>query len=185
MISRKSEFYALIPNRCSFPVVNAMRRNVSKGTKIVNLANNDLANIEVGNITRARALTTSLAGRFIVSAGMKHFVSDTRASSGGPGEAIGAGELLLSALVSCALGLIQDFGRNAGSDFGDISIEASLKRNSSDPTRYDYIKLMVHFEPHVPEVEASAGIANFTEKCPIYNTLRRGGNISIERSAVS
>jgi uncharacterized OsmC-like protein len=135
-----------------------------------------------GDITTVSAVTTRVDGRFIVNADGKHFVSDTRASIGGPGEAVQAGELLLSALASCGLGLIQTYARDAGIELGEVAITASFRRHADDPTRYDYIRLSVAFDDRVSRKTSDASIKHFTERCPIYNTLRRGGPISIARA---
>jgi len=134
-----------------------------------------------GDVTTVSAVTTSVNGRFIVNANGKHFVSDTRSSIGGPGEAVQAGELLLSALASCGLGLIQVHARSQGIELGVVSISAAFKRHADDPTRYDYIRLWVILGDRVSRETGDACIKHFTDNCPIYNTLRRGGPISIER----
>lgn len=132
------------------------------------------------DVTSVAAGTTRIHGRFLVSSNGKHFVSDTRAAIGGPGEAVQAGELLLSALASCGLGLIQAHAKSRGIDLGDVGTTAAFKRNVDDPTRYDYVKLVVTFERRTDEDVADNCIRHFTDNCPIYNTLRRGGPISIE-----
>jgi uncharacterized OsmC-like protein len=142
----------------------------------------EVSAIPSGDVTTVRAETTSTHGRFIVSANAKHFVSDARASVGGPGEAVQAGELLLSALASCGLGLIQAHAKKEELDLGRIGIATSFRRHADDPTRYDYIRLLVSFDSHVSEDISDGCIRNFTDNCPIYNTLRRGGPISIERA---
>ena len=141
----------------------------------------DTAQAAGGDVTKVDAVTTKVNGRFIVNANGKHFVSDTRASIGGPGEAVQAGELLLSALASCGLGLIQTHARGQGIELGEVAITAAFKRHADDPTRYDYIRLAVAFEDRISHQTADACIKHFTDNCPIYNTLRRGGPISIER----
>lgn len=133
------------------------------------------------DVTAVSAVTTATHGRFIVDANGKHFVSDTRASIGGPGEAIQAGELLLSALASCGLGLIQTYARSQTIELGEVSITATFRRHAEDPTRYEYIKLIVALEDRISRQTGEACIKHFTDNCPIYNTLRRGGPISIER----
>jgi uncharacterized OsmC-like protein len=133
------------------------------------------------SVTAVGAVTTASHGRFIVSANGKHFVSDTRASIGGPGEAIQAGELLLAALASCGLGLIQTHARSQAIELGEVGISATFQRHADDPTRYEYIKLEVALEPGISRQVGDACIKHFTDNCPIYNTLKRGGPISIER----
>jgi len=58
---------------------------------------------------------------------------------------------------------------------------AAFKRHTDDPTRYDYIRLAVAFEDRISRQAVDACIKHFTDNCPIYNTLRHGGPISIER----
>ncbi|MFB9261707.1 OsmC family protein [Bradyrhizobium erythrophlei] len=89
---------------------------------------------------------------------------------------------MLSALASCGLGLIQTHAKSRGVDLGEIGIAATFKRHADDPTRYEYIALAVTFEDRIGEDLAAACIARFTGNCPIYDTLRRGGPISIERT---
>jgi uncharacterized OsmC-like protein len=134
-----------------------------------------------GDVTAVGAVTTGVHGRFIVNANGKHFVSDVRASIGGPGEAVQAGELLLSALASCGLGLIQTYARGQSIELGEVAITAAFRRHADDPTRYDFISLEVAFEDRINHQTGDACIKHFTDNCPIYNTLRRGGPISIER----
>jgi uncharacterized OsmC-like protein len=139
------------------------------------------APITASDVTTVGAVTTNIYGRFIVDANGKHFVSDTRASIGGPGEAVQAGELLLSALASCGLGLIQTHARSQAIELGEVGITATFKRHADDPTRYEYIRLVVALEDRISRQAGDACIKHFTDNCPIYNTLRRGGPISIER----
>lgn len=89
--------------------------------------------------------------------------------------------MLLSALASCGLGLIQTYARGQSIALGEVAITAAFKRHADDSTRYDYIRLEVVFEDRIGRQTADACIKHFTDNCPIYNTLRLGGPISIER----
>jgi uncharacterized OsmC-like protein len=123
---------------------------------------------------RARALETF--GRFLVSARQHHFVSDAKAASGGPGEAVQAGEFLLSSLASCGLGLVQKEARERDLPLREAEVEVSFERDPEDGTRYVAIRL--HFTlAGVDRQAAQALVDAFTGTCPIYNTLRRGGPI--------
>jgi hypothetical protein len=64
-------------------------------------------NAQTGETVLITSATIGQFGRYLLSAGKNHFISDQRVAVGGPGEAINAGELLLSSLGSCSLGLIQ------------------------------------------------------------------------------
>jgi len=133
-----------------------------------------------GEIVTVSARPTRTRGRFVVSAGRNHLVSDTRASIGGPGEAITAGDLLLSALASCALALIHEHAETLGAVLEDVAVEASFQRNPDDPTRYRSIRIAVTVDG-VDRTTAAALVQHFADRCPIYNTLRRGsdGNVTV------
>lgn len=124
---------------------------------------------------RARALDT--AGRFLVSARHNHFVSDARASAGGPGEAVLAGELLLSSLASCGLALVQKEAGARGLRLPQAEVAVGFERDPQDGTRYRAITLDFALGG-VPQQTAQALVDAFTGACPIYNTLRRGGPIT-------
>lgn len=130
-------------------------------------------------VVTVTAVTTAQYGRILVSARDQHFVSDARAATGGPGEAVQAGELLLSALASCALALIQREAAAHAIALPAASVRVSFERDPDDGTRYRYIAL----EVALPGSERETGAAllhAFTSTCPIYNTLRRGGNVTAE-----
>jgi uncharacterized OsmC-like protein len=132
-----------------------------------------------GEVVTVHGSESGHAGPFVISAGRNHFVSDTRAAIGGPGEAVTAGELLLSALASCALGLVQRHAAALGVPLSGGSIVASYKRDTEDPTRYAYIQLSFH----LAGIDREAGwalIKHSADRCPIYNTLRRGGQVEFE-----
>ncbi|WP_190815774.1 OsmC family protein [Saccharopolyspora pogona] len=116
---------------------------------------------------------TSTEGRFLLSAGTNHFVSDARVE---PGEAVTAGQLFISAAVSCALANINLHGRELGADLTSASVSAQSERDPDDPTRYRSVVLTFSL-PHIPEVVAREILHRFTTTCPIYNTIRRGGAI--------
>ncbi|MEV6166476.1 OsmC family protein [Streptomyces sp. NPDC052052] len=126
-----------------------------------------------GDITRITGRTTDTQGRFLVTARTNHFVSDART---GPGEAVQAGELLLSALASCSLGNVQLHAEERGSGLTGGRAEVSFQRDPQDPTRYVYLRIELLLEG-VDQDEADVLVGLFTGSCPIYNTLRRGGRI--------
>jgi len=123
----------------------------------------------------ARALDTQ--GRFLISARQNHFVSDARVSAGGPGEAVQAGELLLSSLASCGLALVQKEADVRGVRLAQAEVAVSFERDPEDCTRYRAITLDFAVRG-VPQQTAQALVDAFTGACPIYNTLRRGGPIA-------
>jgi uncharacterized OsmC-like protein len=65
-------------------------------------------------------------------------------------------------------------------------VSVSFKRDPNDVTRYEYIRL--HIALIGPDARTAATLVKeFTDTCPIYNTLRRGGNIGVEleRTAIA
>ena len=136
-------------------------------------------------IVHVHAETTSAPGRFLVHARDQHLVSDARTGAGGPGEAIQAGELLLAALASCGLALVQKAAREEAPlhPVSDARVDVSFERDPADGTRYRFIRLVFELEG-VDQARAEALVSAFTGTCPIYNTLRRGGNVeAIARAA--
>jgi hypothetical protein len=80
-------------------------------------------------------------GRYLLSAGTNHFISDQRVAVGGPGEAITAGELLLSSLGSCSLGLIQKTAK----EFRNRSARGRIRRLvPASRHRFDAVRMDSH-----------------------------------------
>jgi uncharacterized OsmC-like protein len=129
-----------------------------------------------GEVVTVRAHAIKPFGRFLVSARQQHFVSDAKAASGGPGDAVQAGELLLAALASCGLGLVQKTARERELPLAFAEVEVAFERDPLDGTRYAAIRLAFALEG-VDRPTAQALVEAFTSTCPIYNTLRRGGPI--------
>lgn len=136
--------------------------------------------------TRIRAVTSRIPGRQIISAGTNHFVADRKASAGGPGEAVQAGELLLAALASCAIAVIEKTAEAEGLAPvpATVEIDASLERHVEDPTRYRNIVLEIAIGD-VSQDAAETLVRAFTDTCPIYNTIRRGGTIVARASVLA
>lgn len=132
-----------------------------------------------GEIVSIQTHATGVTGRFVVSAGHNHFISDSRPAAGGPGEAVQAGQLLLASLTSCGLGLIQGRAAELGVLLSSSDVEAAFQRHTQDKTRYAWIRLVFTLGG-VDAGTASSLVAHFTDTCPIFNTLKRGGSISAE-----
>ena len=135
-------------------------------------------NPPVGETVTITSATIGLFGRYLLSAGKNHIISDQRAGAGGPGEAITAGELLLSSLGSCSLGLIQKTAADQAIGLRDAGTEVSFQRHATDPTRYEWIRIAVRLSG-VTASQAEILVGGFTSTCPIYNTLKRGGPVEI------
>lgn len=114
-------------------------------------------------------------GRFVVDARANHLVTDSRF---GPGESIQAGELLLSALVSCAMANFEVNAAELDLPVTGITVEASHSRGTEDPTRYDFTRVTVSVRG-VGQGAADTLGERFAASCPIYNTIRRGSGIEL------
>ena len=135
-------------------------------------------------MVRITATATAVTGRYLVSAGSNHFVSDARPQAGGPGEAVQAGQLLLASLASCGLGLIQSQASAQGITLQRADAEVAFQRHAEDKTRYEWIRLAFTLAG-VNKLTAQALLDHFTGNCPIFNTLRRGGVVLAEVTAVA
>jgi uncharacterized OsmC-like protein len=148
------------------------------------MTNPNVAMPPEGEIVTSIGRTIGLDGRFLISAGHNHFVSDAKVVGGGPGDAVRAGELLLSALASCALSVIQSHAGTLGVSLGLACVSATFKRDVADMTRYEYIRLQFQLDSVAREIGVAL-VQRFTEVCPIYNTLRRGGNVEVELAPIT
>lgn len=140
--------------------------------------------IAAGEIVSIQADATNIAGRYLISARHNVLPTDAKVSSGGPGIAIAAGELLLSSLASCSFGLIQEKARELGFPLKDLSAEVLFQRDPADGTRYARLELIVSVSG-VTQPQAQQLLDYFTGKCPIYNTLLRGGPASARITATA
>lgn len=86
---------------------------------------------ELADIVRVSAVSVGIEGRQIVSAGNNHFVADRKSSAGGLGEAIQAGELLLAALASCAIAVIEKNAAEQSIPIGNPSVLASFEQDQT------------------------------------------------------
>jgi uncharacterized OsmC-like protein len=141
----------------------------------------DYLDPDVGS--RVRGHADSTFGRYIVSARHNHLVSDGRVSQGAPGEAVFAGELLLASLVSCGLGLVFQSAIDRNEPKPEVELTAEFLRNSEDPTRFASLTLIFVFRD-TQLAMAEHYVDHFTSKCPIYNTLNRGGPITVKIEAL-
>jgi uncharacterized OsmC-like protein len=130
---------------------------------------------EIGSRVSGHA---DIFGRYILSARHNHLVSDGRASQGAPGEAVFAGELLLASLVSCGLGLVYQSALERNEPKPEVELTAEFLRNKDDPTRFASLTLIFRFQ-QIDRTLAEYYVQHFTSKCPIYNTLNRGGPVTI------
>lgn len=123
-------------------------------------------------------------GRYLLSARDQHLVADATRSRGGPGEAWSAGELLLSALITCANAVIESVALERGIALRDARVDASCAADEERAGHYAYIRLAFHLQGPLQE-EAEQLVAAFTSICPIYGTLSRGAPVTIAVNGIA
>lgn len=135
-----------------------------------------------GEVVHIGAHDTATAGRYLLSARHNVLVTDARVTNGGPGQAVAAGELLLGALASCSFGLIQEKARLLDYPLQALEANVLFERDPVDGTRYARLELHLRAQG-VSQAQAQELLDYFTGKCPIYNTLLRGGPASAHITA--
>ncbi len=118
------------------------------------------------------AVTTGRYGRFVISSGTKHMVADATAARGGPGEAMGAAELVLASLCSCGLALVVEAARDRNLPLAQAQIETSYTTDPKDRTRMSHLSATLG----IAGVDLTTGrelLDAFVTVCPIWNTLAR------------
>ncbi|WP_179229333.1 OsmC family protein [Parenemella sanctibonifatiensis] len=111
--------------------------------------------------------TSAAAGEYTITARGATVRSDAR-NSGGP--EIHAGELLLAALASCALAVIEGTAAEEGLGLGPVTVEVSSERGEDQPPRYAWFRFEVTVAG-VDQTTAEALVQRFRDTCPIYNTV--------------
>jgi organic hydroperoxide reductase OsmC/OhrA len=120
--------------------------------------------------TRLEAATTAVPGRFIVSGAQFQLVTDAAASFGGPGTAASANDLLVAALLTCAINIFRGSTEPDLPTPRTVVAQARLWRTSDDPGlgRLD-LDLQVG---GVDQAGAERLIAAYAQTCRVYKTLR-------------
>jgi uncharacterized OsmC-like protein len=127
--------------------------------------------------------TTRTQGRFLAQARGQFLVTDSTAGRGGLGEAWLAGELLLGALGTCAVSSVTHFAREEGAALDDVESTVGYTRDESDPTRYEEVVLEVTTWG-VGQETAERLTRLYTENCPVFGTVSRGGKVRVEVTAL-
>ncbi|MBY6414520.1 OsmC family protein [Rhodococcus sp. BP-252] len=113
--------------------------------------------------------TTNDPGRFILSGDKFHTVTDASTSAGGPGEAAGATDLLLGALLTCALNVVSGAVEPALAERRNVAGSARLYRDeNSSGLGTITLTLTVH---GISDSEAADLAALYTQECSIYRAL--------------
>lgn len=111
--------------------------------------------------------TDGAVGKYVLSARDARVRTDSR-GHGGP--EIYAGELLLGALASCALGAVEGAAAEQGVALRDLRVAVRSERGETVPPRYLWFS--IDFEVRgVDEEQAEALVDVFLDVCPIYSTL--------------
>jgi len=126
----------------------------------------------------ATASTIGVTGRYLVESRANFFVSDSPSARDGETVAPEPSELLLSALGVCALGSVDKAARELKLNVLKASAHVDSIRDADDRTRFERIHIAVTIHG-VSQVEAQQLIDHFTSSCAVYNTIRRGGPISV------
>lgn len=136
----------------------------------------------MSEIKNAHAQTVGVAGRYLIEAEKNIFVSDS--ASGRDGEIVAPEptHFLLSALAVCALGSVEKEARDTGVVVRSATADVTSTRDEEDRTRFSSVQINVEVFG-VSQSEAERLVAHFTSHCPIYNTFRRGGPISVSVKA--
>ena len=98
--------------------------------------------------TRAASYSSGTSGRCITNARTNHFVVDDADYSGGPNEAITAGEAFLSGITACAVLMLERLAREGDVPLqrADISIEATRDREAVHEVYSVYDRVRMLFE---------------------------------------
>jgi uncharacterized OsmC-like protein len=126
--------------------------------------------------------TTRTAGRFLAEARERFLVTDSTGGRGGLGQAWLAGELLLASLGTCAVSSITHFAREEGAALDDVETTVGYTRDAADPTRYEEVVLSVTTWG-VDQETGERLTRLYTENCPVYGTISRGGTVTVHVEA--
>jgi uncharacterized OsmC-like protein len=122
-------------------------------------------------------------GRYIIQAGTNVFISDSAAARENP-VAPEPTHLLLSALGVCAIGSVEKEAQTLGVKIGGATANATSIKDPNDPTRFEKLHIDVVVRG-VTQPVAEKLVDHFTSHCPIYNTFRRGGPITVAVSVAN
>jgi uncharacterized OsmC-like protein len=132
----------------------------------------------------ATATSIGEAGRYLVQSRTNFFVSDSPSARDGDTTAPEPSELLLSALGVCALGSVDKAARERNLNVSKATAQVESLRDANDRTRFERVHIAVTIHG-VSQDEAQQLIDHFTSTCAVYNTVRRGGPISVAVEARS
>jgi uncharacterized OsmC-like protein len=135
----------------------------------------------VAETKNAHAQTIGITGRYLIESEGNIFVSDSASGREDGTVAPEPTHYLLSALAVCALGSVEKEARTQNVTVRTANANVTSTRDETDPTRFANIQIDVLLSGVTQDI-AETLVAHFTNNCPIYNTLRRGGPISVSVS---
>jgi uncharacterized OsmC-like protein len=138
----------------------------------------------MSEIQAITARTTGDAGRYVLEGKGKVFLSDSAMIRRVPSVAPNPIEFLVSALASCALASVESDARDLGIVVRAASAVVTAFRDEADESRFSSILVKLAVEG-VDQPTAERLTTHFREHCPVYNTIRRGGPITVEVTAIA
>ncbi|MFG1775665.1 OsmC family protein [Micromonospora sp. NPDC049048] len=122
--------------------------------------------------------STEVVGRFVADADVAFTIDNGKLVE--HVEHPGTAAYFLASLAGCALNLIAARSVEWELPYPRLKVGASYLVDADDSTRFERIELSFRFAD-TPEEQSRRYVDDFTARCPIYNTLVRGGApISIE-----
>jgi len=123
--------------------------------------------------------TSDIPGVWVSKTRDQLLLSGPNAAKGGPGNAWAAGELLLSALNSCAAALMLSAAADKGIPLARVHVASESEKDTAQPDRY--ARLHVDFTlTGVSQADADTLLTYFKDNCPIYGSLSRGAPVTVK-----
>lgn len=130
------------------------------------------------------ARTSGEAGRYVIEGQGKVLLSDSAMIREIPSVAPGPIDLLVAALGSCAVASAEADAREYGITFSGIAASVEAVRDERDETRFASIHVDVSVKG-VSVEDAPKLLQHLLNQCPIFNTLRRGGDDGTVTAAIT
>ena len=126
---------------------------------------------------QCQARSTDTFGRVLVAARDQHLVVDGPVQNKCPGEAITPGEMLLAAVASCAVELIQVLARQLEMPLRSVSADINAVQDPGAPVYPDvnvFNTVSLRLElAGVDDAQAEELVGRFKRRCPIYGTVSK------------
>jgi uncharacterized OsmC-like protein len=124
-----------------------------------------------------QARSTDTFGRVLVGARDQHLIVDGPVQNNCPGEAITPGEMLIAAVASCAVELIQVLARQLEMPLRSVSADIHALQDPASPVYPDVnvfnsVNLRLQLTG-VDDAQAEDLVGRFKRRCPIYGTVSK------------